>query len=149
MKKNNNKTNQQNGSAKTTKKAEEKATFAFHIGVDLGDKNCEVCVLDGQGELVESFRLAMKPEMIQGYFLTIARSRVALEAGGQSRWVAEIIEKCGHQVVVSNTRKVAYISDCDDKNDPGDAYKLAELVYFKPRLLHPIQHRSQEAQAEK
>ena len=34
------------------------------------------------------------------------------------------------------------------KDDPGDAYKLAELVYFKPRLLHPIQHGSQEAQAD-
>ena len=40
----------------------------------------------------------------------------------------------------------AWIADA--KNDPGDAYKLAELVYFKPRLLHPIQHRSREAQAD-
>jgi hypothetical protein len=30
----------------------------------------------------------------------------------------------------------------------GDAYKLAELLYFKPRLLHPIQHRSREAQVD-
>jgi len=148
MKKDTNKTTKQNGNAKTVKQAEVKERFAFYIGIDLGDKNCEVCVLDQQGELQESFRLAMKAAMIQGHFLSIGRSRVAIEAGGQSRWVAEIIEKCGHQVFVSNTRKVAYISDCDDKNDPGDAYKLAELVYFKPRLLHPIQHRSQEAQAD-
>src|SRR5262249_48387094 len=36
----------------------------------------------------------------------------------------------------------------DDKDDSGDAYKLAELVYLKPRLLHPIQHRSPQAQAD-
>jgi transposase len=43
---------------------------------------------------------------------------------------------------------VPYIHQSDDKYDRGDAYKMAELVYFKPRLLHPIQHRSQEAQAD-
>ena len=47
-----------------------------------------------------------------------------------------------------NTRKVSYIHQSYDKDYPVDAYKLAELVYFKPRLLHPIQHRSQEAQAD-
>ena len=93
-------------------------------------------------------RLRMKAEDLEPYLATMGRSRVAIEAGGQSRWVAELIERCGHQVFVSNTRKVAYIHQSDDKNDPGDAYKLAELVYFKPRLLHPIQHRSQQAQAD-
>jgi hypothetical protein len=34
------------------------------------------------------------------------------------------------------------------QDDLQDAYKLAELLYFKPRLLHPIQHRSREAQAD-
>ena len=65
-----------------------------------------------------------------------------------SEWVAEVIEKCGHQVYVSNTRKVPYISESDAKDDPGDAYKLAELVHFKPRLLHPIEHRSEALQAD-
>src|ERR1051325_6496864 len=109
MKKNTNKAKKQNSGVKSGKQAEAKETFAFYIGIDLGDKNCEVCVLDQQGELQESFRLAMKAAIIQGHFLTIARSRVAIEAGGQSRWVAEVIEQCGHQLFVSNTRKVAYI----------------------------------------
>ncbi len=127
---------------------ETKEKFAFHVGMDLGDKNADVCVLDPDGEVSEEFRLPMKGADFQAYFVTIPRSRVALEAGGQSRWAAEVIEKCGHKVYVSNTRKVPYIHQSDDKDDPGDAYKLAELVYLKPRLLHPIQHRSQEAQAD-
>ncbi len=125
-----------------------KEVFAFYIGIDLGEKNSDVCVLDREGELAEEFRLKMKGADIQAYFSAIPRSRVALEAGGQSRWVAEIIERCGHEVYVANARKVAYIYGSDDKDDPGDAYKLAELVHLKPRLLHPIQHRSQQAQAD-
>src|SRR6267378_2664847 len=151
MKEHTRKMKRQNSNANTTaasKAASKKEEFAFYIGIDLGDKNCEVCVFNPAGEHKESFRLAMKSADLQGYFATIGRSRVAIEAGGQSRWVAEVIEQCGHQVYVSNTRKVAYIHASDDKDDPGDAYKLAELVHFKPRLLHPIQHRSREAQAD-
>jgi hypothetical protein len=35
--------------------------------------------------------------------------------------VAELLEGCGHHVYVSNTRKVAYITQSDDQDDPGDA----------------------------
>ena len=148
MKKHNSNTRQANGKAAMAAKAKEKETFTFYIGIDLGDKHCDVCVLNVGGELQESLRLAMKGAELEAYFTTMGRSRVALEAGGQSRWVAELIERCGHQVFVSNTRKVAYITQSDDKNDLGDAYKLAELVHFKPRLLHPIEHRSPEMQAD-
>jgi transposase len=137
-----------NSNAKEMKREVAKQSLAFYIGIDLGDKNSDVCVLDPVGEVSKQFRLRMKEADFQAYFTTIGRSRVAVEAGGQSRWVAEVIEKCGHEVYVSNSRKVPYIHDSDDKHDPGDAYKLAELVHFKPRLLHPIQHRSQEAQAD-
>jgi transposase len=129
-------------------KKETQGDFALYIGIDLGDKNSDVCVLNPGGEVDKQFRLRMKEEAFQEYFASIPRSQVAVEAGGQSRWVAEVIEKCGHEVYVSNTRKVPYIHQSDAKDDPGDAYKLAELVHFKPRLLHPIQHRSREAQAD-
>jgi transposase len=142
MKKNTKATN------KSKTAAAEREGFAFFIGIDLGDRNCEVCVFNGAGEVHETLRLGMKEKDFAAYFGKLGRSRVALEAGGQSRWVAEVLERCGHEVYVSNTRKVAYISQSDDKDDPGDAYKLAELVHFKPQLLHPIQHRSREAQAD-
>jgi transposase len=129
-------------------KKETKEGFAFFIGIDLGDKNSDVCVLAPDGEVSKEFRLRMKVDAFQEYFASIPRSRVAVEAGGQSRWVAEAIEKCGHEVYVANTRKVPYIHQSDAKDDRGDACKLAELLYFKPRLLHPIQHRNREAQAD-
>ena len=130
------------------KRTEQKETFAFYIGIDLGDKNSDVCVLNPAGEVHKEFRIRMNAAAIDEYFAGIGRSRVAIEVGGQSQWVAEVIEKHGHEVHVANTRKVAYIHESDDKDDPGDAYKLAELVHFKPRLLHPVRHRSQALQAD-
>src|SRR5438067_6287070 len=79
MKKHNSK---QQDARKDNQKAskETKEKFAFHIGMDLGDKNADVCVLDPDGEVSEEFRLPMKGSDFQAYFVTIARSRVALEA---------------------------------------------------------------------
>src|SRR5580704_14354222 len=92
--------------ARNGNEKEAKQTFAFYIGIDLGDKNSEVCVFDPNGEVSEQFRLAMKASDFQGYVVVLPRSRVALEARGQSRRAAEVIERCGHEVYVSNTRKV-------------------------------------------
>ena len=103
-----------NSNKQITTKGDQKETFAFYIGIDLGDKMSDVCVLDQVGEVSEQFRLRTKGTDFQTYFTAIARSRVAVEAGAQSRWVAELVERCGHQVYVSNTRKVPYIHESDD-----------------------------------
>jgi hypothetical protein len=105
-----------NRTARISAQKEEKAEFGFCIGIDLGDKHSDVCVLDSHGEICERFRLKMKGPYWQAYFTSIPRSRVALEAGGQSRWVAELVEQCGHEVLVSNTRKVPYIHESDNKH---------------------------------
>lgn len=131
---------------KTTGGKQGKGEFAYYIGIDLGDKTSDVCMLDKDGEVQKEFRVSMKAESMASRFEKLGRSRIALEAGGQSRWVAELLKSYGHEVYVSNTRKVPYIHESDGKNDAGDAYKLAELVHLKPRLLHPIEHRSAEQQ---
>ena len=143
-----NNTSSKQNTSKGEQSGQGKVMFAFYIGIDLGDKTSDVCVMNPAGEVHKEFRLGMNAEQIHEYFAAIGRSRVAIEVGGQSQWVAEAIGKYGHEIYVANTRKVAYIHDSDDKDDPGDAYKLAELVHFKPRLLHPIQHRSQALQAD-
>src|SRR5260370_8419171 len=119
------------------KRTEQRETFAFYIGIDLGDKNSDVCVLNSAGEVHKEFRIRMNAAAIDAYFAGIGWSRVAIEVGGQSQGAAEVIEKYGHEVHVANTRKVAYIHETDDKDDPGDAYQLAELDPFNPHLFHP------------
>lgn len=127
-------------------KIEAREKFPFYMGIDLGEKYSEFCVFNAEGEVEKRFRLRTHGGDWSAYFKTIPRSAVALEAGAQSRWAAELIESCGHKVYVSNVRKVPYLYQADDKDDPGDAFKLGELLYLKPRLLHPIQHRSREMQ---
>jgi hypothetical protein len=54
----------------------------------------------------------------------------------------------GHEVIVANPRKVRLISDNEGKDDPVDAELLARLGRVDVKLLSPIQHRGEEAQAD-
>jgi transposase len=54
----------------------------------------------------------------------------------------------GHEVCVGNPRKLRAIWDADDKSDERDARILGMMYRLEPRLLHPIQHRGEQAQAD-
>src|SRR5580658_695785 len=64
---------------RSKKERDTREGFEFYIGIDLGDKDSDVCVLDRHGELSEEFRLHMKEADFQAYFASIPRSRVAVE----------------------------------------------------------------------
>lgn len=53
-----------------------------------------------------------------------------------------------HEVIVANTHKVRLITHSVKKNDRIDAEKLARLARVDPKLLSPIRHRGEVAQAD-
>ena len=75
-------------------------------------------------------------------------SRVALEVGTHSPWVSRQIAGLGHEVIVANPHKVKLITQSVKKNDRMDAQQLARLARVDPKLLSPIRHRGEEAQAD-
>jgi transposase len=54
----------------------------------------------------------------------------------------------GHEVIVANPHKVKLITQSVKKNDRMDAEQLARLARVDPKLLSPIRHRGEEAQAD-
>jgi len=118
------------------------------IGMDMGDKNHSICVLDAEGEVVERTTVTNTAKAIRKYFGKVETCRVALEAGTHSRWVSRILEELGHDVLVGNPRKLRMIWNSDQKDDDRDAEMLARIARFDPHLLHPIHHRGQEAQSD-
>ena len=118
------------------------------VGMDMGDKNHRLCVLDAQGEDVTRTAVANTAQAIRKYFGGLEPCRVALEAGTHSGWVSRILEELGHEVLVGNPRKLRVIWDSDEKGDDRDAEMLARIARFDPHLLYPIRHRGQKAQAD-
>ncbi len=77
------------------------------------------------------------------------RTRIALEVGGHSAWVSELLKELDHEVLVANARsKLRMIFQSDSKNDWLDAEQLARVARMDPRLLYPIEHRNRSARAD-
>jgi len=54
------------------------------VGLDLGDRHIQVCVLDAAGEVIEEARLATKPQALRRRFCGADPLRIVLEAGTHS-----------------------------------------------------------------
>jgi hypothetical protein len=106
------------------------------IGIDLGDKRSHICVLNEGGACVETGTVVTTPSGFEGRFKRIDPCRIAIEAGGQSAWVDELLTKLGHEVVVANPRRLRMIYENDSKSDEVDAEQLARVARLVP--LHDV-----------
>jgi transposase len=117
-------------------------------GVDIGDKHSYLCLLDtASGEVMEEGRLRTTPEAFRRRFSSEQPMRIAIEAGTHSPWVSRLLKECGHEVLVANARKLRLIYANKRKTDEIDAENLARLARLDPKLLYPLQHRGENAQA--
>ena len=102
----------------------------------------------GKSRLTIGLDLGTTPAGLKAMFGKMPSSRVALEVGTHSPWVSRQIVALGHEVIVANPHKVKLITESVRKNDRIDAEKLARLARVDPKLLSPIRHRGEQAQAD-
>jgi len=118
-------------------------------GLDLGDKHSYLCLIDtASGEVMEEGRLRTTPEAFRRRFSSEQPPmRIAIEAGTHSPWASRVLEECGHEVLVANSRKLKLIYANKRKTDEIDAENLARLARVDRKLLYPLRHRGEESQA--
>lgn len=120
----------------------------FYVGVDLGDRENHICVLDREGSIVESVMIENTALGVNTFFDRFDSPRkvlVAVETGTHSPWVSQLLEAKGFRVLVGNARKLRLIWQSTNKTDQRDAEMLARIARFDPELLSPIRHRSRSA----
>ncbi len=118
------------------------------IGIDLGDKNHEVCVLNLDGEIVERFSVKNTKMQLQKEFQRFLSPVIAIETGTHSPWISRELSAMGARVLVGNARKLRAIWASSQKTDVRDAEMLARIARFDEKLLYPIHHRSEQAQVD-
>jgi transposase len=120
------------------------------IGCDLGDKFSDLFILTANGETQVPERLKTTQAGVKKFFSQRKPAHVVLEASTHSSWVSSIVKKLGHEVTVADTRRLRLISHSDSKSDRTDAELLARLGRADPdlKLLRPIRHRGDQAQAD-
>jgi transposase len=127
-------------------------TTAMALGIDLGDRASHACLIDDVGLPVLRDRIRTTPESMRSFFAPFAAATnkpvIVMESGTHSRWVSELVTELGLEVVVANPSHVRLIDASKTKIDRFDAEALARLARVDVKLLHPVTHRSRQAQAD-
>jgi transposase len=110
------------------------------VGLDLGDRCSDLCLLDGRADVVGRERVRTSVDKLEERFRALPPCRVVLEVGTHSPWVSRLLAGLGHEVIVARPRKRRR------KNNRLDAEYLARQGRADPALLAPIRHRGQAAQ---
>ena len=118
------------------------------VGIDLGDRSSRCCILNQEGEVVAASAVATTKKDLSRVFGTLRPSRLALEVGTHSPWVSRHLKAMGHEVIVANPRRTRLIAESSNKQDRLDAETLARLARVDPKMLFPIRHRGEAAQAD-
>jgi|APDOM4702015118_1054815.scaffolds.fasta_scaffold38535_1 transposase len=122
-------------------------TLKWVVGLDLGDRFSQACVLDrATGALMREERVSTTPTGLSRFLKSLERSRVVVEVGTHSPWVSREIETAGHEVVVAKAGRLPVIFRDHRKSDRRDAEYLARLGRMDVKMLEPLKHRSEGVQ---
>ena len=120
---------------------------AVIIGIDIGDRVSHSCALDEAGEVTERFKIATSRQTFNDCFEKMNPLTVVIEVGTHSPWISRLLKSLGHRVVVANANRIKAIHKALNKSDKRDAEFLARLGRADEKLLAPLKHRGERAQA--
>jgi transposase len=118
------------------------------VGVDVGDKISHYCVLAPDGQIAAEGTLRTTAAGFSAQFPPTTPCQIVIEVGTHSPWISRLLRSLGHEVIVANAGRIRMIYQNDNKNDRVDARTLARLARVDLALLHPVRHRSAEAQTD-
>jgi len=99
-----------------------------HVGVDLHKRMSQIAVLTDDGELTQH-RLPNDLAQLEPFFAQLPTpSPIAIEASGTWWWLVDLLERLGHQPVLSHPKETKAIASARLKNDKVDAQRLALLL---------------------
>lgn len=131
--------------AKRRSRTEQTDKKGWTVGIDLGDRASELCVLDPEGRVVERLRVMTRSGAFAEALHEYAGARVIVEVGTHSPWVSRELQE-RYELILANPRRVQLIAKSYSKNDVFDAEALARLGRVDPNLLSPVEHRGEGAQ---
>src|SRR5215831_20700021 len=99
-----------------------------HVGIDLDKHNSQIAILTADGEVVQQ-RLANDVARLEKFFGDLPpHTPVAIETSGTWWWLVDLLERLGHDPILSHTKQTKAIAAARLKNDRVDAERLALLL---------------------
>jgi transposase len=99
-----------------------------HVGIDLDKHSSQIAILTEDGEVVQQ-RLANDVARLEKFFGELPpHTPVAIEASGTWWWLVDLLERLGHDPILSHPKQTKAIAAARLKNDRVDAERLALLL---------------------
>jgi transposase len=99
-----------------------------HVGVDLDKHSSQIAVLTEDGEVAQQ-RLPHDVAGLEKFFAHLpAHTPVAIEVSGTWWWLVDLLERLGHDPILSHPKQTKAIAAARLKNDRVDAERLALLL---------------------
>jgi len=73
-----------------------------YIGIDVHQRESQVCIVDGDGHVLLERRVRTRGERFGALLEGRGHARVVLEASTESEWVAQALEALGYEVIVAD-----------------------------------------------
>ena len=106
-----------------------------NIGIDIGKKKCDVCVIDDKGQVLERGQYLNTVNDANQFAKSMARKygakncQAACEtAANMWHMTIDAFEKAKIHIKLANTYKMAIISKTGKKTDKVDAEKIAQVL---------------------
>jgi transposase len=99
-----------------------------YIGIDVHQRESQVCIVDEDGHVLLERRVRTRGERFAALLEGRGRARVVLEASTESEWVAQALETLGYEVIVADPNFAPMYATRSRrvKTDRRDARTLAD-----------------------
>ena len=103
--------------------------MGYYCGIDLGNKETVICIIQGNRQVVAEERIKTTLAAIWKVLKKYRGMTCLVEASPLAEWLCTEVEKLGHKIAIVCPRKakVALASQSKKKTDRRDARALAEL----------------------
>ena len=110
----------------------------LHVGLDLSGRRVDVCLISGEGELVEHFRAPADRDGLYGLTRRVAvyeePVRGVIESMNGARFVYDELVRYGWEVLVADARRVKGLAPLACKTLPAAANSARSLVDGRQRV---------------
>jgi transposase len=137
-----------NNNRRTARPLWDIAPGTLTVGLDVSDHDTHAAVIGANGELLAEERVRTRTPAMESWLRRLPASLVVLETGTHARWIAQLAERCGHEVIVANPRHLRLIYAGTNKSDRLDAIKLARVGRLDRGLLAEVELRKPEEHAD-
>jgi transposase len=121
------------------KEREPQMSTAHYIAFDVHCKTTEMAVVTSAGRITKRDRCSTTiPELVELISSVRRPRRLTFEEGSMAGWLKRNLERYVEELIVCEPRRNSLIAKDNDKDDPIDAGKLAQL--FRGGYLKPVHH---------